>query len=176
MINICTARECTENTAAWLIILIEEHHSLFKDLYPDFPLILKHHVMVRYPEQILRHGPLIHSWTMRHEAKNKFSKQFARYGNFKNVCFSVAQKHQRWMCYVLQNPNFFSTKTELGGVCHSKTIEEELESFQTYVSSQLMYTTRNLVIRHPRRVIHCHSEFSISCFVILSRQTEPVFL
>ena len=76
---------------------------------------------------------------------------------------------------MLQDPIFFNTRTELGGVCHSKAVEEELESFQTLISSHPQYTTGNLAIRHPRRVTYCHSEFRISCFVMLSRQTDPVF-
>lgn len=176
VVDICTTHECTANTAAYLSVLIEEHHSLFKEVYPDLPVLPKHHFMTHYPEQILRYGPLIHSWTMRHEAKNKFSKQVARFGNFKNICYSVAQKHQQWMCYMLQNPSCFDTKIELGGICRSKPIENEPESFQAFVFSQLSYSaTDGLVIRHPQRVTYCHSEFRISCFVMLSMETEPVF-
>ena len=47
-----------------------------------------------------RCGPLIRSWCMRYEAKNKYFKKIAGVlGNFKNIQKSVAFRHQRNMCH-----------------------------------------------------------------------------
>ena len=98
--DICTAHSCSNNTIAYLATLIEEHHSQFIRLY-DRSLIPKMHFMVHYPQQISQFGPLINAWCMRMESKLKLCKRVARYGDFKNICLSVANSHQRWMCMQL---------------------------------------------------------------------------
>ena len=52
-----------------------------------------------YPDQIIALGPMVQTWTMRHEAKLNLFKRASRLGNFKNIALTLAQRHQRWMCY-----------------------------------------------------------------------------
>ena len=92
----------TPDTVAYLRVLIEEKLTLFVTLYPDKRIIPKQHYMVHYPRQIEQFGPLVHSWCMRHEAKLSFIKRASKRGNFKNMCQTVAKKHQLWLCYQLQ--------------------------------------------------------------------------
>ena len=66
-------------------------------------MIPKLHYMVHYPSQILKYGPLIHSWTMRHEAKLYVIKRAASHGNFKNISFTVAKRTQHAFCYHLNS-------------------------------------------------------------------------
>lgn len=47
-----------------------------------------------------RFGPLIRSWCMRYEAKNKYFKIIV--GNFINIGKTVAIRHQRYMCYKME--------------------------------------------------------------------------
>jgi hypothetical protein len=42
------------------------------------------------------------------EAKNSYFKRVAQIGNFKNIAFSVAKRHQRLACAYLQSTTFFS--------------------------------------------------------------------
>lgn len=58
--------------------LIEEHHQLFENLYPQNDLIPKHHFMIHYPESIRQIGPLVHVWSMRYEAKHNFFKSLVK--------------------------------------------------------------------------------------------------
>ena len=60
------------------------------------------HYMLHYVSQIERYGPLIHSWTMRHEAKLSFVKRSSRRGNFKNIVKTVVTHHQYWLAYHLK--------------------------------------------------------------------------
>ena len=87
---------------AYLRVLIEEKLFVFKKLYPDRRITPKMHYMLHYPAQIEKYGPLIHTWTMRNEAKLSFIKQASRSGNFKNVAKTIANHHQLWLCYQLQ--------------------------------------------------------------------------
>ena len=54
--------------------------------------------MLHYPQQIINYGPLVHSWTMRQEAKLRVLKRAAHVSNFKNVCQTVAKRHQHLTC------------------------------------------------------------------------------
>ena len=69
--DIATAPSVSTDVVAYLELLIEEHHILFCRLYGTDAIIPKMHFMIHFPSQILRFGPLIHTWTMRREAKLK---------------------------------------------------------------------------------------------------------
>ena len=128
ILDICTAQSCTHNAIAYLGTLIEEHHVEFCRIY-ELSLIPKQHFMVHYPQQILRMGPLINSWNMRNEAKFKLCKKVSKFGNFKNICYSVSMKHQRWMCLQLQSKNFLEMPPANGGNSKTCLLSEELPDF-----------------------------------------------
>lgn len=50
-----------------------------------------------------RFGPLRHQWCMRFEGKNAHIKRLAKQ-NFKNVPYSVATRHQDYMCMQMLSP------------------------------------------------------------------------
>ena len=56
---------------------------------------------------MLKFGPLVHSWTMRQEAKLSFFKRISRKSNYKNICKTVAKKHQLWQCYTMHKESHF---------------------------------------------------------------------
>lgn len=99
--SIAASWQIQPDTIPYLSILIEEHHSKFRELYPDKTIIPKMHYMLHYPRQIVLYGPLIYSWTMRHEAKLSVIKRASSHGNFKNICFTVAKRSQHALCYHL---------------------------------------------------------------------------
>ena len=75
--------------------LIKEHLTLFKKIYPNARILPKQHYLVHLPTQILMFGPLIRSWAMWFEAKHAYFKNMAcTIKNFKNLPFSLAQRHQ----------------------------------------------------------------------------------
>lgn len=76
--KIALSPRCTPDTIAYLRVLIEEKLFVFKKLYPDRRITPKMHYMLHYPAQIEKYGPLIHTWTMRNEAKLSFIKQASR--------------------------------------------------------------------------------------------------
>ena len=46
-----------------------------------------------------RYGPLFRHWTMRYEAKHNHLKKLAQnVGNFINVAWTLASRHQYWQC------------------------------------------------------------------------------
>lgn len=51
-----------------------------------------------------RFGPLVRHWTMRFEAKHSYFKQLAQaMGNFINLPYSLAMRHQHLRCYQANN-------------------------------------------------------------------------
>ena len=59
-------------------------------------------------------GPMVSTWCMRMEAKNSYFKRVAQIGNFKNLPFTVAKRHQRLMCGYLQGKLFLYDDLEAG--------------------------------------------------------------
>jgi hypothetical protein len=60
-----------------------------------------------------RYGPLFHHWTARFEGKHKFFKHLCNViGNYTNVCYSLALRHQLYQCYL--SLSTFSNKMEVG--------------------------------------------------------------
>lgn len=105
----------TPEVTVYLAAIIEEHHSLFLELYPHKHLIPKHHLMVHYPGAILKLGPLIQFWAMRFEAKHAFFKRICHITcNFRNICKTMAFRHQMTLCYSLLAGDVFKPETEIG--------------------------------------------------------------
>jgi len=85
----------------YLRVLIEEYLHSRKQAFPHHQLKPKHHYMSHYPELIIQFGPLIRLWTLRFESKHTYFKQCARkLHNFKNVCSSLAERHQLLQAYL----------------------------------------------------------------------------
>ena len=84
--------------------LICEHHTHFKEMFPDNNLINKHHHMTHYATCILKAGPLANASCFKFEAKNGFIKRVGHVNqNFKNISKSVASKMQLHHCATWQS-------------------------------------------------------------------------
>lgn len=58
-------------------------------------------------------------WCMRYEAKHNYFKDLAlKMKCFKNICKSLAERHQRFMCYNYLNSNTLLKHNEVGKVNH----------------------------------------------------------
>ena len=94
------------------------------------------HFLLHYPEQLSNLGPMVRTWTIRYEAKLNFFKQSARCSNFKNIAHSLANSHQRWMCYEMATGQLISSCLECGPSNSVGLIQNENTNFQ-----QLLQTT-----------------------------------
>ena len=101
IMDVAFAREVTQSMIAHLKLYIEDHHSLFKKLFPDRNLIPKHHFLVHYPQLIQEVGPLINCWCMRYEAKHAIGKSIANVVcNFKDISYTIAERNQIRQCHM----------------------------------------------------------------------------
>ena len=66
ILDIVLSPVLTESLCTSLKIVIKQHHGMFVSLYGTEFFIPK---MLHYPEQIKAVGPMVQTWTIRHEAK-----------------------------------------------------------------------------------------------------------
>jgi hypothetical protein len=88
----------SQSQVAYLDLLIKHHHQLLLSLAPE-DFTPKCHFLTHYPRMILLYGPLRHVWCMRFEGYHQYLKSIAqRTGNFKNICFTLANRNQLKKC------------------------------------------------------------------------------
>ena len=158
----------SQETRPYLRVLIEEKLWLLRHLYPDMRLKPKMHYLVHYPSQIERLGPLIQSWTMRHEAKLSFMKRSSRRGNFKNICKTVARHHQLWLCYQLNfEPNWLHSVPEVS----PKGTDSPLRSKPVHMQEDLLQLCPTLqeddIINYPNWIKLQGSTYNPGAVVLL---------
>ena len=120
-------------------------------------------------------GPLINCWTMRNEAKLKLCKTVGRFGNFKNICLSIAEKHQRRLCYQLQftRGSFLTESVKVGGRSRCINVVEERKDVKEKLN--LLGVSDDAVICHPAWVLYFRSVFKCSNVIIVKFDDYPVF-
>uniref|UniRef100_A0A224YW03 Enspm-3 dr n=1 Tax=Rhipicephalus zambeziensis TaxID=60191 RepID=A0A224YW03_9ACAR len=131
--------------------------SSFVSLYPGH-IIPKLHFLVHYPRLINELGPLKQYWCMRYEAKHQYVKAIAvRNQNFKNICKTIAERHQLLQSYELCNPEFHNSlqttkprplKEEDLAPCMAEVVSPGVPVWQvnSVTVEQLTYKLRDVVI------------------------------
>lgn len=54
IVQICTAPAIAKADAAYLKVMISDHHTMFKRLYPNASIIPKMHYLIHIPDEIVR--------------------------------------------------------------------------------------------------------------------------
>ena len=132
--EICFASVVSLKTIAPLKENVAEYLRLFKELFPEQPFTLKQHYLVHFPKVILLLGPLINLWAMRFEAKHQYFKDLKKILNFKNICLSLSNHHQKKAAMNRSAASIFKGN-EYGPVQHPKG--EELSRIKDRISSTL---------------------------------------
>lgn len=158
------------DTIPYLIVLVEEKLQLLSRLYPSSSMKLKMHHMVHYASQIERFGPLIHSWTMRHEAKLSFIKRSSRRGNFKNILKTVVKHHQLWLCYQLHcECHLLCPEPQLSPREKTSPLSDECENVQSHILALFPSLSPSSVLKHHQWLKIQSSVYKISHFVLIER-------
>ena len=174
IIDIVLCPTTSKSLSASLAFLINEHHGLFFSLYGK--CIPKMHFIVHYPKQMLALGPMIRTWTIRHEAKLNFFKQLTKLDNFKNICFSMANRHQRWACYELANGSILSKPIECGPGKGPSTLLNETNDIKEGLL-QLMDISLQSTVFHPNWVRKDGILYKDDVFLITgSDGLDPLFV
>ena len=91
-----------------LRMFIKEHHTLFSKLHSNTSITPKFHFLIHYPDQIVALGPMVRYWTMRHETKQCLFKKTAHLGNLKNIAYTLARRHQQWLCHQMSSGKLYT--------------------------------------------------------------------
>ena len=104
IIDIVFAPRITNELSNFLMHLIDDHHSFFKELFPDKRLLPKHHFLVHYPRCLVASGPPVRYWCMRFEARHKFFKEVGKQTHcYINICKTLAKRFQLSLAYCFLN-------------------------------------------------------------------------
>ncbi len=122
-------------TAAKLKLLIKQHLSNVKRLFPENNITPKQHYLIHIPEQIKDLGPMVRHMCMRFESKHCFFKQWSSKLNFKNVCKSLVKHNQMFeSCQNVSRENhpIFTKDILLGPVSeveNMKYVQDKMRAF-----------------------------------------------
>ena len=91
---------------------------------------------------------------MRYEAKLNFFKQASQIGNFKNIPFTLASRHQRWMCYEMASRKLLDGPLECGPnrFTNIGVVKEETDDIQKSLHRLIEDLSPETSIFHPRWV------------------------
>ena len=85
-------------------------------IYFIYTFNISSYLLQHYYIYYCRFGPLVNHWTMRFEAKHNFFKKMANnIGNFINLPYTLAVRHQYLQCYYhLSGDELFEHTQEIG--------------------------------------------------------------
>ena len=164
---LATSPVCKRETASRLAQLILDHHRNFLILFPDASVIPKMHYLIHLPSQMLMYGPLRHHWCMRYEAKHGFFKT-KKWKNFKNLPYSVATKHQKYISYKMSGPGSQASLNFLySGDIVKKTVELPYETDYPSIAPEISQLANNSKVYKSNDVCIQGHRYRPGCAVVL---------
>ena len=167
----------TEYLCTTLKHLIEEHHRSFLLLYGDQRFTPMFHYLLHYPTQIIATGPMIRTWTIRYETKLNCLKQCSHLANFNNVALSLANRHQRWMCYEMSSEYILHSELECGPSSPSSLLKNEPLDIHQALLCLFPNTSLENTITRPKWIKYLGTLYKANnAYIILkSDGLDPVF-
>lgn len=86
---------------------------------------------------------------MHYESKLRVLKRASRHGNFKNICKTVAKKHQHLLCYYLNNDKLFLQKEVEEGPAESTVTLASDTEFYDFIREKVL-VNMDEVVKHPK--------------------------
>lgn len=121
VVDIILAVKIPKDCIPYLQVKVEEFLELYTTQYPNAVVTPKLHYVIHYPKYLLKYGPARRFWGMSFEAKHSYFKNIAlKVKNFRNICFTLATRHQLLQAYELSG-NVFHCPLE---VTREKTVHK----------------------------------------------------
>lgn len=115
VVDIILAVKIPKDCIPYLQVKVEEFLELYTTQYPNAVVTPKLHYLIHYPKYLLKYGPARRFWGMRFEAKHSYFKNIAlKVKIFRNICFTLATRHQLLQAYELSG-NVFHCPLEVTG-------------------------------------------------------------
>lgn len=173
IVDIVFSDSCTVGDSVFLKYKIEEHHSLFKEVFPHKHLLPKHHIMTHYPSVMRKVGPLSRCSSMRFEGKHYESKRLSGVVScFKDICKTVVLRHQLNQCVQIAAGNCATYRVDVRRV-EMSTIRElpEANLILSAITGAQMYDD----ISHTSVVNICGTEYRKHMVIVIDVDDEPKF-
>jgi len=108
IVEMIFAHKISECHIAFLVLKIQDHLAAYQELFPGRNLLPKHHYLLHYPRFMSLLGPLHSAWCMRFESKHAYFSRLAKVvNNFKNLCSTLAVRHQLKQAYCQSSESGF---------------------------------------------------------------------
>lgn len=173
IIDLVFADTCTVGDSVYLKCKIEDHHSLFKTLFPNRHLLPKHHILLHYTHVMRTVGPLSRCSSMRFEAKHNESKRLCNVVCcFKDICKTVVHRHQISQCVRIKAGNCASYEISVERV-HVSAINDLPEA--DCILSSVAGLHRYDDISHCNCVSVCGTEYRKNMVLVADAGDEPTF-
>ena len=162
--------EVSMGQIALLESLIFQHHTLYRELFPNVNMINKHHHMLHYPTCIRMFGPMSRMSCIRYEAQRNFFKKHPHaIGNFKNICKSLAFKNQLRHCSHFSKCREYLDCIEVGNgnfddihhLPYARIVQEKLVSTSVFCAKTVKV---NRVLYKPKYFIYYCDENDLPKF------------
>lgn len=102
VVDIILAGRIPKDCVPYLQAKVEDFLELYTTQYPNAVVTPKLHYLLHYPKYLLKYGPARRFWGMRFEAKHSYFKNIAlKAKNFRNICLTLATRHQLLQAYEL---------------------------------------------------------------------------
>ena len=124
--------------------------------------------MLHYAKQIQSFGPLIYSWTMRHESKLNVIKRAASHGNYKSICYSVVKRYLQSLCYDLNcNRPLLSVTFESSSNLTELSIINEPKELHDY----MVKFNEDFEVYQPKWIKFGHLLLKKTAYLYLDKET-----
>jgi len=171
IVELICAPAVSLNQVALLKEFVSEYLYCRVNVFPDERTTPKHHFLAHYPGLICQFDPLIRVWTLRFESKHGYFKNCVRkLKNFKNVCCTLADRHQLLQAY-LSEGSFFPSVLVVDAV-----MDFQVKTYNTDVQEAVGYFNfhrSNTVVTHKaiykgttyKASIHTHTHIRLTALV-----------
>ncbi|XP_042150719.1 uncharacterized protein LOC120841378 [Ixodes scapularis] len=123
VVDIILAERIPKDCIPYLLVKVQEFLELYTRQYPNAAVTPKLHYLLHYPKYILKFGPPRRFWGMRFEAKHSYFKSIAsKVKNFRNICLTLATRHQLLQAYELSG-NLLDSPLETTGAKPVEVVE-----------------------------------------------------
>ncbi|KAL1481585.1 hypothetical protein MTO96_034363 [Rhipicephalus appendiculatus] len=144
IVDIILAEKIPKSCVPYLQVKVEEFLELYTVQYPNAAVTPKLQFLLHYPKYILKYGPPRRYWGMRFEAKHSYFKSIAsKTKNFKNICLTLATRHQLLQAYELSGNTLDSALETTGAkqLSVGELPEEQQSALRKVTEEELVSTT-----------------------------------
>lgn len=168
LVQLIMAETISEADVAGLQNQISDWLLRLREVYPDFHMTPKFHYLVHYPSEIKKHGPPTKYCTIRFESKHQELKAFLRSSkNRRNVCLTMARKHQLRMCTTFSDPSYLYCGFD---------VLSQLQALPMHLAGFSVWPEVDETHLIAQKVSFCGTVYSVGDVVVVKSNSDEAYL